>query len=616
MNRYIHCCHIQNKMLCSSRFEQVIRPEKDEKFLSVERIHKEILFARQLHTIDPNTNYEVELRIRVPVRTEDIKGYTKQRFTERRYSDGVRDRDGICEKKSVLTNTIFHFASIHTSSEVIQKVSTQIVSESEQLRYSKTIGNIRIDITIGIKSRIEIEALDIYDDNIAQRMFIIYSKYKTKYFGIIEPLEYNRIKLTNIPFLKPKNISFILDYNNKYVTYKADGQRKLLLGTEEGLYSFDTVNNVKKISNKSYDFILDTEYLNGKYLIFDIISEGNIKQRMDKIKQLIPTLDISCSLKEYFRIKSKTSLQEFWKNRPLKKIDGLIIINNTKHYKTSNPLKWKENFTVDLLNPPSIICDLNVEQLSIKNIVLEYKKEGNNLVIVKTRPDRIKGNPLIIVKSCLNYVDYLIDDNMLTMRKLHNRMKSRMIKMSIKYGSKLLLDIGTGAGGDINKWKNFDEITSVEPDFGTFRQRNKNIPLNINMIEKKLHKVDSDIRCDTINLFFVLTLFNDKDFEKLYQIIKKQKKIRVNILFYDGSETVVNNLFSVIKLNNNNNLINIKDSNVIDIVENIITKESIVAKLKSLNMNIKISKYLKKEECLSHTENLFHTKIVQIIATL
>jgi len=79
------------------------------------------------------------------------------------------------------------------------------------------------------------------------------------------------------------------------------------------------------------------------------------------------------------------------------------------------------------------------------------------------------------------------------MRKYHNIIKQNIL--SNYKGS--LLDIGTGNGGDIHKWKNFRKIICIEPDHEKIkslkeRVSKSSIKNRITIIQNDIQKVQFD----------------------------------------------------------------------------------------------------------------------------
>lgn len=113
--------------------------------------------------------------------------------------------------------------------------------------------------------------------------------------------------------------------------------------------------------------------------------------------------------------------------------------------------------------------------------VVEFRwtKKSKIFTPIRIRNDKLHPNNIYIAKENLNdihtgvKIDELInDDTPVLMRKYHNVIKTELYEKAFqivagRIGKKKLslLDLGSGIGGDIHKWKqHFDKIVAVEPD--------------------------------------------------------------------------------------------------------------------------------------------------------
>jgi hypothetical protein len=118
--------------------------------------------------------------------------------------------------------------------------------------------------------------------------------------------------------------------------------------------------------------------------------------------------------------------------------------------------------------------------------------------------------------------------NMVMMMKLHNSVK-RSILSTLPHGA-VILDVGSGQGGDIDKWANFSKVYAVEPDpvkHAEFERRLKLKPADvqkkITLIKSGFETVDPKIieKADFVIGFFSFTFFF-KDQGKLDPVILRQ----------------------------------------------------------------------------------------------
>jgi len=147
---------------------------------------------------------------------------------------------------------------------------------------------------------------------------------------------------------------------------------------------------------------------------------------------------------------------------------------------------------VDVNNP----LTLNVPQGSIVEYRFDYEEEI--LVPVRIRTDKIKPNRLDIAKANWDWIHDPIEAETMQGKtfelvwKYHNRIKRALYNSVIPYTPRppesrprgrgptqrasprpkpqqeplnlTLLDIGSGRGGDVSKWRSFRKIVAVEPD--------------------------------------------------------------------------------------------------------------------------------------------------------
>ncbi|KAG4092110.1 hypothetical protein H8356DRAFT_951151 [Neocallimastix lanati (nom. inval.)] len=96
--------------------------------------------------------------------------------------------------------------------------------------------------------------------------------------------------------------------------------------------------------------------------------------------------------------------------------------------------------------------------------IVEINLDNNSFV--KERKDKYTSNSINTFNSILiaSYqkvnLEIFTPSSIVLMRKYHNIIKQNILH---KYNGNLL-DIGTGNGSDLHKWKNFRKIVCVEPD--------------------------------------------------------------------------------------------------------------------------------------------------------
>jgi len=120
------------------------------------------------------------------------------------------------------------------------------------------------------------------------------------------------------------------------------------------------------------------------------------------------------------------------------------------------------------------------------------------------------------------------------MRKYHNIIKQNIL--SNYKGS--LLDIGTGNGGDIHKWKNFRKIICIEPDHEKIkslkeRVSKSSIKNRITIIQNDIQKVQFDNVFNVATCFFALNDFTYSDISEMLKNIKNNIKGQFIVIFFD-----------------------------------------------------------------------------------
>ena len=101
-------------------------------------------------------------------------------------------------------------------------------------------------------------------------------------------------------------------------------------------------------------------------------------------------------------------------------------------------------------------------------------------VFVKKRKDKWTStslntfNSIVLASFQKINIEIFSPDSNTLMRKYHNRIKHNIFN---EYKGNLL-DIGSGNGGDIHKWKYFRKIACVEPDNVKLKNLNERIKKN------------------------------------------------------------------------------------------------------------------------------------------
>lgn len=105
-------------------------------------------------------------------------------------------------------------------------------------------------------------------------------------------------------------------------------------------------------------------------------------------------------------------------------------------------------------------------------VVAQTGEKTVTMVPIRVRKDREHPNSLDVVKGLYDLIinpiqkDTLTGNNTTLMRKFHNRIKSEAYRIETGNHDNILIDIGSGKGGDIMKWSKagFTKVMAIEPN--------------------------------------------------------------------------------------------------------------------------------------------------------
>ena len=404
------------------------------------------------------------------------------------------------------------------------------------------------------------------------------------------------------------------------VTPKLDGVRRFVLILDDKAFSIDLVGNIRFVceNQSSIDFdgeshstaILDCEYLDNKYHVIDVVVHkgryvGNldIADRITIVESLIDVLQYNAIQKLYYPIESFRSLQTLYKQfRNTYNIDGMIFINATKGY-MQTAIKWKMESTVDL----AIVCNgdkrelLTSDGVRITDIpwmdsqsiegIWEFRLTNAHLVPVRCRPDKPQANSYEIVQHNLyKAVPGTVFDGRgcYMMRKYHNAVKKRMLAVS---SNAVLLDIGTGQGGDVPKWKRALMVHCVEPNVSCADEiisrygRVANITMH-NCLLRDLDPSELPHRVSLFTAFFCMNQWNDEDFGNLERVIdaKGSRKCTLLAIALTHPWENDNGCWTLTMTSNVNYKISIHDTRIVGIHERVVSVKKLDSIMKRCNM--------------------------------
>lgn len=384
--------------------------------------------------------------------------------------------------------------------------------------------------------------------------------------------EINSILGYNLKFSlnKPIQIRFsdirdnLLSYG---ITIKVDGIRYFLYMNETGAYLMG--RDIIKISNEEFSkrlydielvdkdaYIIDMLILNGnnishmklkdRYDLFQEIKVGDYNVHKKEFK--FPTTS-----KAYFRdIKSLIDIQDITKPYS---VDGIIFTPNARYgYPTS--FKWKpiNKLTIDVRlrdrnlyvydsnKKKEVIFDIDADifgvtryrDLNEQILEIRYNLDDNSFSLYRVRRDVTVPNDLKtalqIWRQLQNPIteDDLLSNNLTLMRKYHNRVKFSIYNLLSDFDKRIILDVGSGRGGDILKWKeNNLFVVAIEPDkenYDEFKERTKTYKYdNIKLLEMGLEEFNTkyEDKFEAITFFNSVTFFTPQQISDFTEHLEK-----------------------------------------------------------------------------------------------
>lgn len=391
---------------------------------------------------------------------------------------------------------------------------------------------------------------------------------------------------------KPRNITLmdVLTRNDHAITVKLNGIRNFVYFFNKGVYLLGYPKDVFKIGTTEllHNTLLDGEFIvkeeKMQIHVFDIlffkgkdVRMKNFMERLALLKEVeeIVSSDYSLTVeyftKEYF---TEGDFYERTKSAYLKEseydeeeTDGLIYQSQGPYY-DGNTLKWKqaEYMTIDFLLEDTRIeegeegifklfvdkhilftgnanhpfngvmkCNKFLDGESINHKIVECKWKGDTFIPFRIRHDRHQPNNLKTAKGNWKdvqdpiYIQTLLGLDLILMRKFHNQLKLKVLENEFGERLNTIVDIGSGRGGDLKKWKDigFKKVIAIEPNDenrGEFLKRMKK--MNIKNVEvlpigaentEMIHNTLSSqkMQLNGIVSFFSMTFFPEN--EKKYQ---------------------------------------------------------------------------------------------------
>lgn len=365
------------------------------------------------------------------------------------------------------------------------------------------------------------------------------------------------------PINLPRHVTpdlYSLDYT---ITNKLDGERFYIFFCKEGLYAINK-RKVRKISSDSFSSVtvLDTEYFNNIYYIFDcliykgdsLIHKSELYNRIKEAKFFEDFMPHLFKVKEFKRTgKEKDSLEYYAKkllNQDRENNDGLIftpsdfLTDMSPIYKWKYPSKMSIDFMIHKIYEnegittyhlyvkgeggklyPYVIDGLKEATFQTKEKLKDsgiyeftYDKENDQFNVLRERTDKTDPNYITVANNVWEdmknpfteeeLIKLLYPPPLRTYRIYQNNIKKDLISKYCQGAS--ILDLGSGRGGDLGKYDKakIDQLWCVEPNEKNYTELLNRLQERPNIKEKtKLiigtaqdtDKITKTIR-DTLNI--------------------------------------------------------------------------------------------------------------------
>ncbi len=467
-----------------------------------------------------------------------------------RYMYSVNREDGISIASYILTK--------------VETKDTQPFYEFE-IEFNVYEGDVRQHV---VKTYHQMMSLLYYD---MQQPFQTYTG------DLILKSEITRIyKMIILQEAKPKNLKRhhawdILNIKNGYtVTNKFDGERMVVIaipnGPIKGIFAFNKRRVIRlSLNEKSIDMVLDTEWYDDKFHVFDCMRQNNqtitelshserLERARDIVKHLQSVECLAITMKQFFPSREAISLLN---RMNYEENDGLIFTPNEK-YNSDSIYKWKfpEKMTIDFQvgwNQPSSSYQLFVytkgnrlipfitnrdrgtiatykgERLRDRGIY-EFGYRDGQFVLFRERPDKDLPNFVNVAQDVWNDIINPLSQNELSrmlssIRILSNEMKRILIDENC--ADKTILDLGVGRGGDLGKYTKIKvkHLYGVEPNVENLAECKNRLENNsymkdrtslLNAMAQETHKIQAFLnnqKVDVVTSFLSLSFFffSDKD---------------------------------------------------------------------------------------------------------
>jgi hypothetical protein len=265
-----------------------------------------------------------------------------------------------------------------------------------------------------------------------------------------------------------------------------------------------------------------------------------------------------------------------WKPKELRSIDFLVEFRSTddgkkiilktggKDEKDRTPVVFEGSDTYPLNNRIDFTHPLlsSIPSLSIVEFYWDERKQL--LVPMRVRLDKLSPNRYFTAMNVWKNIFQGIDAETLRgqtfqlMRAYHNQIKLKLYQ-NLKYtrSHKVLLDIGSGRGGDIKKWNKFDMIFAVEPNSEHIKELEARLMASdlkhkVIIIQAggedyytitKVIKERLGERVSTVSLMLSMSFFHGKARESLRKTIEQNLEMGGEVLVFTINGDLVKEMF-------------------------------------------------------------------------
>jgi hypothetical protein len=285
----------------------------------------------------------------------------------------------------------------------------------------------------------------------------------------------DRILTRSADICKAKFMDLTIDFA---VSYQLTRENKMV-PIIQGYSKYNKIYILQYINNSIKPHPALSELLHASVLVESKIS----KEKTGEIRFVYPKIlnlyNVHSDSLVNFKWNGEYYIGEITTGRP----DNLKIISKNVQGRQSfkSHVEWKylensrkiaEMYYIDSNNPyVDINKPIDVDNEMLVNLplgmVVEFKWVNNKFVPVRKRLNKKYPNNISTIQDNLSLLedpvelDTLQGKNIRLMRKYHNVIKTKLYNET---SGDNLLDLGSGRGADVFKWRNYQKIVAVEPN--------------------------------------------------------------------------------------------------------------------------------------------------------